>query len=415
MQRQDERYQAGFLSHLDINDAVKPYLDFSFLNDRSQAVVGPSGLFEGANTASSDGNFLINCSNPLLSAQEAATICTPGQIAGDRAAPGSAGNSSDMLIGRRNIEGGGRTAYYEHTNFRVVSGLTGTLGGAWNYDAYYSYYYTSAYSNNTNYLNNASITNALQVTTNAKGQPVCISGGSCVPYNIFTTGAVTPAQLMYLSTPGTSFGTNEEEIAHADIAGDLGKYGLQSPWAKDGVGIDIGFERRVDNLDFAPDGEELAGNLAGFAGASAPVAVSDDVNEGFVEMRAPLIQNAPGAYDLTMDAGARFSDYSTTGSTTTYKFEVQYAPIPDVRFRGSYDKAIRAPNLVELYNPKSYGQYPNALTDPCAPTNSGATAATSSLAACEHTGVTAAQYGNGLGASVGGTNTIVQCIAQQWR
>jgi iron complex outermembrane recepter protein len=416
LQRQDERYQAGFMAHLDLNDAVKPYLDFSFMNDRSEAVVGPSGLFGGGNPLTSDGNELINCSNPLLSAQEAGIICTPAQIAGDKANPGSAGNSGDVEIGRRNIEGGGRVQTYEHTNFRVVGGLNGTLGGAWNYDAYFSYYYTSSFADNLNYLNYASINNALQVTT-AKGQPVCISGGTCVPYNIFTTGAVTPAQLTYLYSPGTSFGTNEEEIGHADVAGDLGKYGIQSPWAKDGVGIDIGVESRVDKLNFAPDAAELQGDLAGFSGASAPVTVSENIKEEFVEARAPIAQNAPGVYDLTVDAGARLSDYSVTGRTTTYKFEVQYAPTPDVRFRSSYDRAVRAPNLVELFNPKSYGQYPNSLTDPCAPTNNGATGATASLAACLRTAGSdpnfAAQYGNGLGASAGGTNTIIQCISQQ--
>ena len=413
LQRSDERYQGGFLAHLDINESVKPYLDFSFMNDSSVAQVGPSGLFGGGDPLTSDGNELINCSNPLLSAQEAATICTPAQIAGDKANPGSAGNSADVEIGRRNIEGGGRTSDYEHTNFRVVSGLNGTLGGAWKYDAYYSYYYTSAFSSNLNYLNYASINNALQVTTNNAGEPVCISGSPCVPYNIFTTGGVTPAQLSYLSTPGTSYGTNEEEIMHADVAGELDKYGVRSPWARDGVAIDVGFEHRVDTLHFAPDGAELQGDLAGFSGASAPVDVSESVSESFFEARAPIIQDAPGAYDLTADAGVRLSDYSTTGNATTYKFEVQYAPTPDFRLRVSYDRAIRAPNLIELYNPKSYGQYPNSLTDPCAPTNGGATHAAASLQACENTGVTAAEYGNGFGASVGGTNTIIQCISDQ--
>jgi iron complex outermembrane recepter protein len=413
LERQDERYQAGFLAHVDLNDSVKPYLDFSFMNDRTAAQVGPSGLFGGGDPGTNDGNELINCSNPLLSAQEASIICTPAQIAGDKANPGSAGNSADVEIGRRNIEGGGRLSDYEHTNFRVVAGLNGTLGGAWNYDAYYSYYYTSAYTSNLNYLNYSSINNALQATTNNSGQPVCISGGSCVPYNIFTTGAVTAAQLNYLYSPGTSYGTNTEEIAHADVAGELGKYGIQSPWARDGVGIDLGVEHRVDKLDFAPDGEELAGNLAGFSGATAPVSVSDSVKEAFLEARAPIVQNAPWAYDLTMDGGVRLSDYSVAGNTTTYKFEVQYAPISDFRLRASYDRAVRAPNLIELFNPQSYGQYPNSLTDPCAPTNNGATRATASQAACAYTGVTAAQYGNGYGASVGGTNTVIQCISDQ--
>ncbi len=51
-----------------------------------------------------------------------------------------------------------------------------------------------------------------------------------MPWNIFKTGGVTQAQLAPLYTVGTSYGTVTERIAHADITGDLGKYGLQSPF-----------------------------------------------------------------------------------------------------------------------------------------------------------------------------------------
>src|ERR1700693_124476 len=77
LQRQDKRYQAGFLAHDDINDWVKPYMEFGFMNDRTTAVIAPSGLFTGSNTASADTNYLVNCSNPLLSAKQRALICTP--------------------------------------------------------------------------------------------------------------------------------------------------------------------------------------------------------------------------------------------------------------------------------------------------------------------------------------------------
>ncbi len=413
LQREDVRDQGGFMAHMDVNDSIKPYMDFSFMNDRTDEQIAPSGLFYAANPYTANGSELINCSNPLLSAQEAAIICTPAQIAGDRAHPGSAGNSAQVDIGRRNIEGGGRGAVYEHTNYRVVTGLQGSLGGGWSYDAYAQYYYTSAYSNNTNYINYASADNALQVTTNAAGQPVCISGGTCVPYNIFTTGAVTPAQLQYLYTPGTSYGTNSEEVLHADVTGELGKYGIQSPWARDGIAVNVGVEHRTETVDFAPDAAELAGNLGGFTGAAVTVDAAYAVKEAFLEGRVPLIQGVPGIHDLTFDTGYRYSDYSTAGETNTFKFEVQYAPISDARLRASFDRAIRAPNLIELYNPPSYGVNPAVGVDPCAPTNAGATRATASLAACEHTGVTAAQYGNGYGPSVGGTNTIVQCVSEQ--
>jgi outer membrane receptor protein involved in Fe transport len=416
IQRQDERYMGGMMAHLDVTDYFKPYMEFSFMNDKTNEVVAPSGLFVGGNTASADGNYFVNCTNPLLSAQEQAAICSPAQIAGDTArlagggGPASLANSADLAIGRRNIEGGGRAALFEHTNYRAVAGVTGSVGDAWTYDAYGQYYYTAAYNNNANYLNYASITNALQATGTAAA-PTCISGKPCVPYNIFTQGGVTPAQLSYLYTPGTSYGTNSEQIMHADFTGDLGKWNIQSPWAKDGVGLNFGVDHRFESLSFSPDAAELGGNLAGFSGAVVPIANSYSVSEGFAEFRAPIIQNKPGIYDLTLDGGYRYSSYTTGVLTNTYKFEVQYAPLPDFRLRYSYDRAVRAPNLIELYNPPSFGQEQVVTTDPCAPTltSGGATVpATATLAQCQKTGVTAAEYGNGTT-----TNTITQCVAGQ--
>jgi iron complex outermembrane recepter protein len=408
-QRQDTRYSAGLSLHLAINETVKPYLDVSFMNDRTLTQIAPSGLFQGSDTLTSNGTYFVNCSNPLLSAQEAATICTPSQIVADKANPGSV--SADLDIGRRNIEGGGRESTYEHVNYRAVAGANGKLSEAWTYDGYLLYYHTSLSQSNLNYFNNAAINNALQVKTNASGRPECIVGGSCVPYDIFTTGAVTTQQLNYLYTPGTDSGTNSEQIVHVDTTGQLEQYGITSPWARDGLALNIGAEHRLETLDFAPDAAELSGALAGFSGALVAIDKGYSVNEGFLEVRAPIAQNQRGVYDLTFDSGFRYSNYTTAGATNTYKFEVQYAPLPDVRLRYSYDRVIRAPNLIELYTPQVYGQSDVVSQDPCAPTNNGVTRATASLSSCAHSGVTAAQYGNGFGASVGGTNTIVQCAA----
>jgi iron complex outermembrane receptor protein len=252
LQREDKRYQAGFLGHDDINDYVKPYVEFGWMDDRTQAVVAPSGLFRSGYPFTPDNNELINCSNPLLSPQQQALICTPAQIAGDTANPGSKGNSADVEIGRRNIEGGGRTSIYEHQNFRLVVGTTGDVIDGWTYDAYASYYYVNTFQANNNYLSYGNAGNALQVTTNALGQPVCISGGVCVPWNIFKTGGVTQAALNYLDTPGTASGNNTEQIEHIDLTGDLSKYGIKSPVAIDGVAINAGGEHRMDSVTFSP-------------------------------------------------------------------------------------------------------------------------------------------------------------------
>ena len=236
------------------------------MDDRTQAVVAPSGLFRAGYPFTADNNYLINCSNPLLSAQQRSLICTPAQIAGDLASPGSKGNSADVEIGRRNIEGGGRTSIYEHQNFRVVVGTTGDVIDGWTYDLYGSYYYVNTFQANDNYLSYANAGNALQVTTNAKGQPVCISGSTCVPWNIFKTGGVTQAALNYLETPGTAVGNNTEQIEHIDVTGDLSKYGIKSPLAIDGVAINAGGEHRMDSVTFSPDGGGALGRLGRFFG-----------------------------------------------------------------------------------------------------------------------------------------------------
>ncbi|HMA10590.1 MAG TPA: TonB-dependent receptor plug domain-containing protein, partial [Steroidobacteraceae bacterium] len=141
MQRGDERYNAGFIAHVDVNDLVKPYAEFSFMNDRTHQEVAPTALFRGAQVLTDTGNYKVNCSNPLLSAQQAAILCTPQQIAADLLDPGS--ESADVEIGRRNIEGGGRTYDYEHTNYRLALGTKGRIAEGWSYDTYGQYYYTS--------------------------------------------------------------------------------------------------------------------------------------------------------------------------------------------------------------------------------------------------------------------------------
>jgi outer membrane receptor protein involved in Fe transport len=405
LQRQDKRLQAGFMAHEKVNDHVQPYMEFFWMDDRSTAVVAPSGLFIGGDPFTADNNELVNCSNPLLSAQEQSLLCTPAQIAADTANPGSRGNSADISIGRRNLEGGGRTSFYEHNNVRAVLGTKGDINDDWTYDAYASYYYVTTFQGNTDYLDYSKLNDALQVTTNpTTGAPVCISGGQCVPWNIFATGGVTPAAIDYLSTPGTAYGNNTEQVAHVDVTGDLGKYGLQTPWANDGAAVNFGYEHRMDSVTFDPDGAETSGDLAGFSGALVHINEHYDINEGFAELRLPIAHGRPGVYDLTTDVGYRYSDYNTTGTTNTYKFEVQYAPIRDARLRLSLDRAIRAPNLIELFVAPSYGQEDVVGTDPCAGKP------TASLAQCENTGVTPAQYAVN---PLTGVNSITQCVSGQ--
>ena len=388
MTRQDDRYNAAFMAHNDIADYFKPYTEFFFMDDKTHQQVAPAALFRDSNPLdpTGAGDYYVNCSNPFLSAQQRGILCTPAQVAADTANPGSA--QVQVRIGRRNVEGGDRYIDFDHTNYRAVLGAKGDFADAWSYDIYGQYFYTSFSDSNQKYLNYAGITNALLVTGTA-ANPRCITTApGCVPYNIFQDGGVTQAALNYLYELGTAQGASTLRTLHADVTGKLGDYGIKSPLASEGLAVNIGFEHRNDHEVLQPDSAEESGLLSGFGSAVAPIDASISVAEEFVELRAPLLQNQPGAHELLFDSGYRRSDYSTAGETNTYKFEVQYAPIADYRLRVSYDRAIRAPSVAEAFTPPIVGLAAIG-NDPCAPPISF------SLLQCQRTGVTAAQYNSG--------------------
>jgi iron complex outermembrane receptor protein len=387
MTREDDRYNAAFMAHEAINDWFQPYAEFFFMDDKTHQQVAPAALFKDSNPLdpTGAGDYYVNCSNPLLSAQQQGTLCTPAQIAADTAKPGS--STVQVRIGRRNVEGGSRFIDFEHTNYRAVFGTTGEFADAWSYDLYGQFFYTSFSDSNQKYLSYTGIGNALLVTGTA-ANPACISGIGCVPYNIFKDGGVTQAALNYLYQLGTAQGSATLRTLHADVTGKLGNYGITSPLASEGVAVNIGFEHRNDHEILQPDAAEESQQLSGFGSAVAPIDNSLSVKEEFIEVRAPLVQDRPAAKELLFDTGYRRSDYSTAGVTSTYKFEVQYAPIVDYRFRVSYDRAIRAPSVAELFTPPIVG-LTTVAPDPCAPP------ITFTLLQCERTGVTAAQYNSG--------------------
>ncbi len=390
MQRNDSRYLAGFDAHYDIQDWIKPYLQFGFMDDRTHQEVAPSALFRGSNPNNTvTGNYHVNCGNPYLSPQEIGILgCTPAQISAVN--QGDIANQVEIEIGRRNIEGGDRVNEFQHTNYRAVFGAAGEITKAWTYDAYGQFYYVSYFGSADKYLNFGNIDNALLATKNAAGTVVCVTGGpKCVPYNIFADGGVTPAALAYLQTIGTQRGESTLRTYHGDITGQLGEYGIKSPAARDGLAINVGFEHRNESVILSPDAVQQSGQLSGFGSAVTPIDASQSVDEQFIELRAPLAQDKFLAKDLVFSTGFRRSDYSSTGTVNTYKFDVQWQPIDDIRLRGSFNRAIRAPSIVELFNQPLVGLV-QLGNDPCAPSAPGLHDAPASLANCLNT-VTSAQ------------------------
>ena len=88
-----------------------------------------------------------------------------------------------------------------------------------------------------------------------------------------------------------------------------------------------------------------------------------DVAEVFGEIQIPLADDQPWAYSASIDAAYRRSEYENIG-TDTYKVGADYAPIEDIRFRASYSRAVRAPNVIELFTAQGFNLF-DLDDDPC--------------------------------------------------
>ncbi len=353
--RPDERYRLGFFGHYEVASWAEAYVEGMFMDDRSVAQIAPGGIFAGT--------FSINCDNAFLTAAQQTQICGA-----------NAGSPTALFTGtvaKRNVEGGGRQSEYRHNTYRYVVGLRGKFNDNWNYDSYLEYAATKFDARQTAYFLKSRIDAALIAKRNAAGQIVCginavtVADAACVPYNIFQEGQVTPAMLNYLQVPASTFGNTSERVANFSLGGDLTDYGVKSPWAKDGVGVAFGAEYRREHIDF--DGDFVSrtpGQLNGGGAASTPIGASFDVYEGYGEARIPLIQDMPFAKQLQLELGYRYSDYSYHVTTDTYKVAGDWTPIDGIRFRASYQRAVRAPNLVELFGPQIHAL--DGSTDPCA-------------------------------------------------
>ena len=151
----------------------------------------------------------------------------------------------------------------------------------------------------------------------------------------------------------------EQSVVGTQLTGDLAS--VQSPYASAPLAFAAGVEWREEAGDFQPD-SVLGPDVAGF-NQSAPIKGRFDVIEGFLEVAIPLVSGREYVEDLSLNGAVRVSDYSTVGTLTTFQVGAAWAPVPDLTFKASFNRAARAPNLAELFSPVVNG-FPGA-DDPC--------------------------------------------------
>jgi len=288
-------------------------------------------------------------------------------------------------------EFGMREFGYRYTTYQMLAGLKGgfeVLGRRWNWDVYGSTGTTTDIFG-TSASTDQNVVNQLTLAADGGASQGCAFNPFGYNNAITQTFQLSPGCLKLLSRQPK----DETDLSQKEVLGSLGGSVLKLPAGDLQISATAGFRRY--GYEFRPDALGFAELPQGGTNFAVYTNASDSVKETSLEAEVPILKDEPFAKVLNINVAGRYSDYKSTGGTTTYKADMEWAPIDPVRFRGGYERALRAPNPAELYGAATQVQTtvgsPPAAGDPCdvrsAPRN-GANAA-QLRALCIATGVPA--------------------------
>lgn len=357
---QIRRHVVNAITHFDVAPALTLFAEGKYANIRSFSLAQPTF----------DYYLLIPEDNPYI----------PAALRPQIAALGNGG----VLVNRDNFDFGQRGEDITRETYRFVVGARGDISEHANYELSYTWGRTDIRSKYVNDILDDRYYAAIDVVTNpANGQPTCrvnldsswtpdqpynytrdvfspttFSPGQCVPLNLFGEGAPSQAALEFIRANTVDRARLEQQVISGSISGDFGQF-FSLPGGP--VGFAVGGEYRRETSSFTAD--PLAAQGLTFTNSLSNDTGKYEVKEGFGELRVPLLKDLPFAHRFEVGAAVRFSDYSTIGNTTTWKVDGAWAPVRDLTLTGTYSKAVRAPNIGELFAGQS--QTFNFITDPC--------------------------------------------------
>jgi outer membrane receptor protein involved in Fe transport len=225
---------------------------------------------------------------------------------------------------------------------------------------------------------------------------------ACVPINILGN-RVTQDARDYVLNDTVAIGKVSQFNALAFVSGDSSQF-FELPGGP--IGVVVGAEYREDDLFYNQD-EEITLGYTFYNAIPTFEAPKSKVKEAFGEIRIPLLRDLPFFHELEFSAAGRVSDYNLgrTGTVYAYNANAVWSPIRDLRLRGNYARAVRAPNQVELFTPP--GANFSLIADPCDVNQVGANPNRAS--ACQAAGIpagTAIVYSSSLAFLSGGFSEL---------
>jgi iron complex outermembrane recepter protein len=376
-QRPAERWSLGSSVSYEVNRHFRPYLETMFTNNSTDVQIAESGTF-GVNL------FNFTCDEVLLG-----SFCDEKALFGNVTIVDENGEEQvveafldpSRTIGtrvfKRNSEGGPRISSLESSAFRIVAGTEGDITDQWEYNTSFLY----GRNHNTEISINDFLFPAVASALLACRDPDLVNDPSC--YNAWVPGGVTVEAADLLAGTGLRKAVTQLWVTSAYVTGSTG-YAL--PSAQDEINLVAGVEYRKEEYKVDVDSNWLEGNFLGGGGPRLPIDGAYDVKEIYTEVGVPVFQGGEVLQSLSFDLGYRYSDYSTSGGVNSWKIGFSAQVTDYVRFRGGFNRAIRAPNVTELFADQQIALWSG--TDRCAGEEPAFT-----LAQCANTGVDAGQYG----------------------
>lgn len=352
-----ERIQFNANINYQINDNIRFFSEtaFNLLTSRSNLEPSIVGHFISVGSVP---NITVPINNPFIPAELLALV--QAEPTGWDAAEDGPWNPQSLTMFRRFTEIGPRTSDVQRKTFRTAFGFDGNIDDNWTYEIYYQYGNNSQDQTNGGVYNTLNFLNALNVEPDGSGGYQCVDSTArdlgCVPLNVFGEGTITGAALDWVKVDSQLTTRMTQQVAGLTLTGTV----ADLPGGE--LGVAFGGEWRKEKSTYNSDSLAASGLTSG---NSIPNTVGEyDVYEIFGEAIVPIISDVDFAEYLGLELAVRHSSYSSIGSNWSYKISGDWRPIEDLRIRGGYSTAVRAPNINELFDPGS--ETFRSFTDPCA-------------------------------------------------
>ena len=342
LQSPSERYNAVLLGHYDITETLTGFAEVFYTNTRNSIQLAPT---PATSIDIPVGNFFVQNSPALLA------------YANSRPDP-----TQPLNFDRRMSEVGARVESHDTNVLQFNTGLRAKLGGDWTAEGVYAYGRSELRTSIQNDVSRSRLAASLAAggtATTCAASSLQIFPG-CVPVNLFGAGTITPAAANFVRLDFADTSIFERQNLTLNVTGTV----MELPAGP--LSVAFGAEYREDKLSFTPDAAKASGDIFGF-NAERPVAGRSASKELYAEAAVPLLRDLPFIKSLELELGARMADYDTVGKVYAYKAGGSWEPVESLRLRGLYQRAVRAPNVFELFQANDQG-FPGVV-DPCSTRN----------------------------------------------